>query len=117
MAIVIKKRVSLEFLGEEYQDAYITFQSIPLSKYDEIIDQQTEDKKGYLKFIISTLKKYFLDGKFPGIEELEADDLDGLDEDSCIRCFQIITGQIIDPKAQTPSTNSSPMADLPPSNS
>lgn len=33
--IVIKKRVSLEFLGEEYKEAYLLFKAIPLADYKE----------------------------------------------------------------------------------
>ena len=34
--IVIKKQVSLDFLGEDYKEAYINFKSIPALDYEQI---------------------------------------------------------------------------------
>lgn len=36
--IIIKKRVSLAFLGEPYKDAELVFRSIPLSEYGKLMD-------------------------------------------------------------------------------
>lgn len=112
MAIVIKKRVSFDFLGSDYKDAYINFQSIPLKDFDalgsEVQKAQDEGKAG--SFILDALKKYFIDGSFPDLPKLVVDDLDGLDQESVIKCFAIFTGQDLDPKvqAQEPSVSPSP---------
>lgn len=37
--IVIKKKVSLGFLGDEYKDAYITFRSMPIKDYSAVMDR------------------------------------------------------------------------------
>lgn len=121
MAIVIKKKIDLDFLGEDYKDASLTFQAIPLKDFDEIVLKIDEAQKnnGSVKLILATLKEYFLEGIFPGIEKVTADDLDGLDPGSVVRCFQILTGQEFDPKDQalepTPlPTQSSTTADTQP---
>lgn len=109
MPIVIKKKVSLDFLGEEYKDAYLVFQSIPLKDFDILgveVEKAQENKKA-ASFILDALKKYFIEGQFPGIEKLTKDDLDGLDQETVIKCFGIFTGQELDPKAETPSTTPS----------
>lgn len=137
--IVIKRKVSFDFLGDEYKDAYLCFRSIPLVDYEKILaelpqqnnrynelvlsasqgeltDQEdaelqalrkAEDgnNKKYLQLVIKYLRQYFHSGKFPNdtTGELEAitsaDDLDGLDQEAAIRCFQTIMGQQIDPKS------------------
>lgn len=109
MPIVIKKKVSLDFLGEEYKDAYLTFQSIPLKDFDGLSKQieEAEKEKKAATFILEALKRYFVEGQFPGIEKLVADDLDGLDQETVIRSFAIFTGQEISPKVETPSTTPS----------
>lgn len=123
MPIVIKKRVSLEFLGEDYKDAYLTFKSIPAIEYEEYQKQikAMEDKKdSSLTFILDILKKQFIEGQFPDNGELEpvkAEDLDGLDADATLGCFRVFTGQELDPKVETPLTSSSPTVETPPSNS
>lgn len=105
--IIIKKRVSFDYLGDEYKDAHIVFRSIPGVDFDEMqqkIAGIESEKEGSVKFIISILKKYFISGSFPDTLEVTADDLDGLDAESIVKCFQIFTGQTLDPKAETPST-------------
>lgn len=114
MAIVIKKRVSLDFLGEEYKDAYLTFRSIPAAEFDEVVAKLTdieEKKDKALTYILDILKQFFLSGEFPEDGKLlpvAKEDLGGLDAMSIVKCFQIFTGQELDPKVETPLTNSSP---------
>lgn len=108
--IVIKKRVEFAFLGEEYKDAYLVFKSIPSSDFDDITKQLKEiegKQEGSLTYILGILKKYFIKGKFPDMDKVEADDLDGLDPASVIECFKVFTGQQLDPKVETPSTTPS----------
>lgn len=123
MAIVIKKRVDLDFLGDEYKEAYLVFQSIPAIDFDEVVKglKDIENKEeGSIKFILDVLKKYFVSGKFPNDNELAdvtADDLDGLDPSSLTRCFQVFTGAELDPKVETPLTSLSPTAESLPESS
>lgn len=124
MPIVIKKRVSLEFLGEEYKDAYLTFKSIPAVDFDEIMAQLKtieDNKEGSMTFILDMLKKYYISGEFPNddgkLADVTAEDLGGLDPNSIVKCFQIFTGQELDPKVETPLTSSSPTEAQPQENS
>ena len=110
MAIVIKKKVSLDFLGEEYKDAYLEFQSIPLKDFDEMGDRlQNAEANGEKPnaIILEILKKYFVDGKFPGMDKLVASDLDGLDATTAVQCFATFTGQDLDPKVTAPEESAS----------
>lgn len=138
--IVIKKKVSLAFLGEEYKDAELVFRALPLLDYEKIQSELPETNLRYIELvtkidsgeltepentefiklqknekvnnkkimalIFKYLKEYFLSGKFPNeIGELEnitdKEDLEGLDKDSVVKCFQMLTGQS-DPKELTP---------------
>jgi hypothetical protein len=104
--IVIKKRISLEFIGEEYADGYFIFKSIPLSEYDKLtsdLDSIKDDNKKAIPFILAVLKDHFVEGKFPNdaneLEEIGADDLEGIDQPTCLEIFQRLTGQG-DPKVE-----------------
>lgn len=108
MPIVIKKRVEFDFLGEDYKDAYLVFRSIPLKDFDEITEQikQAEKDSKAATFMLDTLKKYFVSGKFPDADTVAADDLEGLDAESVIKCFTRFTGQDPDPKGPSPTSSS-----------
>lgn len=115
MPIVIRKRVSLDFLGEEYKEAYLIFKSIPAVDFDGVTQtlKTMEDKEqASMGFLIDLLKRYFLSGEFPDdegkLQSVTADDIGQLDSASVIQCFQVFTGQDLDPKAETPLTNTSP---------
>lgn len=100
--LVIRKRVTLEFLGDEYKDAFIDFKSIPVGDYDKLIDEIKAagdgDNQKANSVILGILKEYYLGGKFPNeqgtLEELDSkDELDGLDKDALLECFGKMTGQ------------------------
>ena len=110
MALVIKKKVSFDFLGEGYEGAYLVFKSISVTEHEAITKKakEFEDKpEGSIEYMLGLLKKHFVSGKFPNdsdeLTEVSSDDLDGLDAESLVRCFQIFTGQDPDPKVETPS--------------
>lgn len=110
----IKKRVSLDFLGDDYKEAYLVFQSIPLKDFEGIIKavSEGEDNKNSLGMISEYLQKYFIEGKFPNgegqLEDVTSEDLtDFADSETANRCFEILTGQNIDPKVEAPSMNTS----------
>jgi hypothetical protein len=112
--IIIKKRVSLEFLGEDYKEAYLVFKSIPAVDFDGVMQQlkTIEGKEeGSLKFLLEILQRYFVSGEFPNEGKLEPvvkEDLGQLDATSIIECFKVFTGQELDPKVETPLTSSLP---------
>lgn len=138
--IVIKKKVNLDFLGDDYKEAFIVFKSIPLKDYDKIMDELPKndpeidslkqkvvdetatkeelkkfnkildqinlDNKKSIELVNTYLKTYFLSGKFPNhetneLEDLVAEDLDGLDSATSTICFERLTGQVTDPKVQS----------------
>lgn len=115
MAIVIRKRVQLDFLGSRYKDSYLEFKSIPLKDYSNIIDEVTkagDDGKKGIEFMVKTLQDYFLEGKFEGIN-VTREEIPDLDQETAITVFEQLTGQL-NPKAEGPSTTSSTTAPPPP---
>lgn len=107
MSLVIKKKVSLEFLGDEYKDSEIIFKSIPAKDLPDIIDRSEkteEDTKQLIPLFISVLQDYFLDGTH-NQEKILKEDIGELDAETVIHCFQVLTGQKLDPKASGESTN------------
>lgn len=97
--LIIRKRVSLEFLGDAYKDAYIEFRSIPVDDYDDLIGKMNVEGDGNANAaILGILKDYYLSGKFPNdkdeLEELDSkEELGGLDKEAVIECFGKLTGQ------------------------
>jgi hypothetical protein len=118
MPIKIKKRVSLEFLGEDYKEAYLVFQSIPVGDLESIqstLKELESEGKSSVAGILDVLKKYFISGQFPDDDgkpqDVTKNDLGDLDPESCIACFKAFTGQELDPKAEMPLTSTSPTAE------
>ncbi len=100
--LVIRKRVTLEFLGDEYKESFLDFKSIPVGDYDKLIDEIKEagegDNNAANAVILKLLKTYYIGGKFPNdkgiLEELDSpDELNGLDKDAILECFGKMTGQ------------------------
>lgn len=115
MGLVIKKVVDLSSAGEEYEGIQIVFRSIPAKDIVEIEKkQETLDKDDsgntktgqLLPFIIELLEKYFYEG-YQGEEKLGKEDIQQLDANGIVYCFQILVGQAIDPKDEVPLTNTS----------
>lgn len=115
MGLLIRRTVSFDFLGDHYKDAYVAFRSIPVRDYQGILSSLPKDNQDdggkSITLILETLKKYFVDGKFPDesgtMQELKAEDLDDLDQDSTVRCFEGLVGKALDPKDEMPSTTPS----------
>lgn len=103
--IQIKKRIGLDFLGEEYKEGYLEFNSISIRDYEKLLKVQKalnpEDGAANLNFIKTTLEDRFVGGKIPQAGELKdivKEDLIDFDADTLLRSFQVLTGQV-DPKA------------------
>lgn len=116
--MIIKKKVSLGFLGEEYKDAYLTFKSIPVIEFEEIQNKLKALEGGKdaaaIKYILELLKSHYLSGEFPDdsgkLEDVKKEDLDQLDSQTLLECFKTFTGQDLDPKAPAvePTPSSTP---------
>jgi len=99
--IQIRKRISLEFIGDEYKDSYFIFNSIPLKEYETIsddLDKIKADNKKAVPFILKMLQEHFVEGKFEG-EDVSSADLADVDVPTCIEIFTRLTGQA-DPKQE-----------------
>jgi len=98
--IEITKRVDLEFLGERYKGSHIVFKSIAVSEYDKYIKKSEEiknDNSLATSLLLDTLKDRFVSGEFVvegDKQTLEAKDIEQLDINTVITCFQELTGQI-----------------------
>lgn len=109
---VIKKRVSLEFLGDEYKESYLVLRGIPLSEFQEILDEteKIEDQpKKAVPFMLGVITERFIEGKFPNdageLEAITKDDLSSFaDADVVITVFQRLSGQA-NPKSEGQSSN------------
>lgn len=110
--IIIKKKVTLEFLGEEYKDSYLTFKSIPIGEYEELIakvDKVEEDKS--MSEIMKILENYFVEGLFDG-QKVNKEDVSQFDGETILKCFETLTGQKtvegerqLDPLSESESTS------------
>lgn len=100
MGLVIRKKVTLEFLGDEYKDAYLVFKAIPVGDLKKIQDgmpkEDAEDKSQAIPIMLNVLKDYFLSGKAPGengeLTDVSKEDLNDLDANTAIKCFQALSG-------------------------
>lgn len=109
MALVIKKRVSLDFLGDEYKEGELIFRSIPAKDLPGIMDKtEGADNKSskIIPIFIEVLETYFLEGSNDK-EPVTKEDIGQLDAESVLHCFQILTGQKIDPKSEGELTSTS----------
>lgn len=105
MSIVVKKRVSLDSLGEEYKDGYLNFSSIPFKDYDKMakevdeLAKQDADKNtsSSLDYIKKQLLDRFIEGKFvdaDGETPVTKDNLFELPGDALVDAFQQLLGKV-----------------------
>lgn len=94
----VTKRVSLEFLGEEYKEAYLVFNAITMREY-ESLKQRSAASAGdgikSLKFIESELASRFVGGKFPvdgKLIDVTKEDLPDLPGEVFIEAMGKLTG-------------------------
>lgn len=115
--IIIKRKVDLAFLGDEYDGSYLVFRAIPISEYEELMERIKTidgDNQKSMSEILNILEKYFLDGVF-NEEKVIKEDIRQFDGETIVRCFEALTGQVndeagnknIDPKDEPSSTTTS----------
>lgn len=95
--IVIKKKIVLDYLGEEHAADYLVFKAVPVGEYDKLLSTKSDDNNEALKQIIKTLEDKFVEGRFQE-QDVEKSDMEKFDGDTLVRCFQLLTGQEFDPK-------------------
>jgi hypothetical protein len=89
MGLIIKKKVSLAFLGEDYSDSYIIVQSIPVGEYDKL--------KGTVR---ENVISHFISGQIKqdsGMVDITKDNVEELPGEVFVEAFEQMTGSI-DPK-------------------
>lgn len=92
MALVIKKRVGLVFLGKEYADSYIALSVISVGEYERL-----EKSKKTVKDIVI---EHFIEGKISqdGVDvDITTENIIELPGEVYVECFKAMTGQV-DPK-------------------
>lgn len=100
--IVIKKRVNLDFLGDEYKDDYLVFKSIPVGEYKKLTANIPKENDGsQVDFIVDILKDNFLEGSFQN-EVVTKENIEEFDAETALECFKKLTGQDTDPKVPKP---------------
>lgn len=90
-AIIIKRKVSLDFLGEEQEQSYALFKAIAVKDLPNI--------KGTIQEVVT---EYFIEGKIAqddGIISLTKENLAELPTEFFVTCFARITGEQLDPKS------------------
>lgn len=99
MSFVVKKRVSLEFLGEEYKDSYLILKSISVSEYEKLGD----------KTVRQAVTERVLGGEIQqdeGMIKITKDNIKDLPGEVFVQAFAAITGQL-DPKLEGQLTTQS----------
>lgn len=90
MPIVIKKRVSLDFLGEDYKDSYLLLKSVAVGEFDKFKKETVKDA------VIS----HFISGEINqegGLVKITRENIEELPGEVFVNAFGAITGQL-DPK-------------------
>lgn len=113
--MVVKKKLKLDFLGDEYVDDYLVFKSIPAMEIDSVVEKLDAKGKDPFKVMLEVVKDYFLEGTWLK-ESVDKEDLNELTRDLIEDCFATITGSVpdgegglaLDPKDKNESTNTSP---------
>lgn len=103
--VVIKKKIPLDFLGEEYKEAYVVLKAITLREADELSEAGKDSSKA-TEFLKKVINDKFVEGKFPDekgeLFALTNDDLMDFDVEAIGTIFQRLTGQEVDPNLVKP---------------
>jgi hypothetical protein len=97
--IVIKKKISLDFIGKDYADCYLEFKTIAMKDYEKYVGlaTQNKDESKAVGFIVETLASLFVSGKFiddkDELFDVNKDELGDFDMQVMITVFKALTGQ------------------------
>ena len=102
--IVIKKRIDLDFLGEDYTGGYINFKTLSVKDVEDLrpkIDAVGDDNEKATKIFMDICKENFIGGVFKDGEseqKIEVENLDDFSPAHIIKFTRILSGQEADPK-------------------
>lgn len=88
MGLVVKKKISLDFLGDEYKDSYIVVKSISVGEYETLVDSDIT--------VRDAIKDRFIEGKIQQedkVVDITLDNLLDLPGEVFVKAFAYITGQ------------------------
>lgn len=97
--IVIKKRIDLDFLGEDYKGGFVEFKSLSIKEVQDNIDEMQaigDDNKKAVEMMLTMLGKAFIRGEFVNGDtkaEINKEDLAEFDMESISKFFSILSGQ------------------------
>lgn len=107
--IIIKRKITLEFLGKDYEGDYLVFKAVPVSEHEVLMDQidplpegATQDQiresnKEATKLMVRCLEEKFIEGRFQN-QDVKKEDMGEFDGGTVNKCFALLTGQDADPK-------------------
>lgn len=103
--VKIEKRISLDFLGDEYSESYVVFQAIPMKEYEDIQNkteaiQEANDNHAAMQFMFDLLSTRFIKGEIAQdgkLVQLKPEDLEDMPGEFFLGVMERMTGQ--DPKA------------------
>lgn len=103
--VKIEKKITLDFLDEEYADSYVKILAIPVKEFDELADeiakiQKNDDGKKSMDYIVKIIKDRFVSGSIKQGEyyvELTADSLTDMPSDFFLGVLERLSGNL--PKA------------------
>lgn len=107
--IIIRKRVSLDFLGDRYVESYLEFKSIAVRAFPKIIESLKKaeggDDNAKLEAMLKVLEDHFVEGIFDK-QKVNKEDVGQFDNSTIVRCFEALTGQDLSEVASDPKGDS-----------
>ncbi len=100
----VVKKLSLDFLGTEWKDAYINFEVLTIAdiknKFPALAQLDQNDPAsvvGGMDMILDILKSKFVDGKAPEGKELKVEDLESLPAELMKRSLDFLSQGVTAP--------------------
>lgn len=99
----IVRKISLDFLGEEYKDSYLKFNAISMAELEGLqsqfagIDTDSKDSTEIVKLLANQLGSRFVEGKVASegkLVDVEKDDLLDLPVDAVNRIVEVLAGKV-----------------------
>lgn len=103
--IKIEKKITLEFLGEEYADSYVKVSAIPMREIEELMNKidavkESGDNKKAMEFMVDIVAERFITGEIKQGEKTEvltADNMLDMPGEFFLTVIERLSGSI--PKA------------------